>query len=182
MSGVPFFSQVLTQQKAAGTLFNTYTTAKTVINQTELVALPANYLAVGSKLKLRVYGGISNVVTSTPTFTFQVMMGSIVAWSSGVITTNATANTLLPFTLDIELRVDTIGTGTTAKLMGHGTLTCAAFAAGSTAITVPIASPAVGTGFDSTVANTLDFWVGISASSASNGVQVYDYKVTQEWS
>jgi len=182
MSGLPFFPQVLTQQKSAGTLFNTYTTAKTVINQENLLTLPPNYLGQGSKLKIRVYGGISNVVTATPTFTFQVMMGSTVAWSSGAITTNATANTLLPFTLDIELRVDSIGTGTAAKYMGHASLTCAAFASGSTAITVPVASPAVGNGWDSTIANILDFWVGISASNAGNGVQIYDYKVSQEWS
>ena len=181
MSGLPFYPQVLTSQKTAGTLFNTYTTAKTVINQENLITLPANYLTIGSKLKVRVMAGLSNVVTAAPTFTFQVMMGSIVAWSSGAITTNATANTLLPLTLDLELRVDSVGTGTTAKVIGAGQLMCAAFASGSTAINVPVASPAVGTGFDSTIANILDFWVGISASNAANGIQIYDYSVTQAW-
>ncbi len=179
MAGTPFIPQVLTSQDTAGTLFNSYTTAKTVINQDNLVPMPGNYLKKGSKFRIRVMGGISNVVTAQPTFTFQVMMGSIAAWSSGAITTNTTANTLLPFTLDIELRVDSIGTGTTAKLIGTGTLHCAAFASGSTAISVPIASPAVGTGFDSTIANILDFWVGISASQSGNAVQIYDYTVEQ---
>lgn len=177
MAGDPFFSQVLTQQKAVGTLFNTYTTAKTVLNQTELITVPANFLAVGRKLRVKARGGISNVVTATPTFTFQVMMGSVVAFTTGAITTNATANTLLPFTLDIELRTDAVGTGTTGKFLGMGTLLCAAFASGSTAINVPVTAPAVGTGFDSTVSNILDFWVGISASNAGNGIQVYDYVV-----
>lgn len=179
MAGVPQFGQVLSSQRAAGTLYNTYTTAKTVINQTELVTLPPNYLAVGSKLRVTVRGAISNVVTAAPTFTFQIMMGAVIAWSSGAITANATANTLLPFSLVVDLRVDSIGAGTAARLMGIGTLHCAAFAAGSVAINVPVASPALGTGFDSTIANILDFFVGISASNAANGIQVQDYLVEQ---
>lgn len=182
MAGVAQFSQVLACQKAAGTLFNTYTTAKTVLNQTELCPFPVNFVDTGSRFRVHVYGGISNVVTATPTFTFQIMVGAVAVWSSGAITTNATANTLLPFNLDVDLRVDTIGTGTTAKMIGGGRLLCAAFASGSTAISVPIASPAVGTGFDSTVAANWDFFVGISASNASNGVQIYDYCLEQLWS
>lgn len=179
MAGLPFIPQELTRQKAAGTLFNSYTTAKTVINQTELVPMPGNYLTEGSAFEIEVYGGISNVVTAQPTFTFQVMMGSIAVWSSGAITTNTTANTLLPFNLSVKLRLDSTGTGTSAKFMGRGVLNCAAFASGSTAITVPTTSPAVGTGFDSTIANILDFWVGISASQSGNAVQIYDYVVKQ---
>jgi len=42
-------------------------------------------------------------------------------------------------------------------------------------IMCPNTAPAVGTGFDSTIANILDFWVGISVSLATNGIQVYQY-------
>jgi hypothetical protein len=146
MAGIAQFSQVLACQKAAGTLFNTYTTAKTVINQTELVPFPANFIDTGSLLRITAYGGISNVVTAQPTFTFQVMVGSVAAWSSGALTTNTTANTLLPFRLQVDLRADSIGTGTTAKLIGGGTINCAALV--NTSACVPVASPAVGTGFD----------------------------------
>ena len=52
----PYYAQVLASQKAAGTLFNTYTTAKSVINVSELVPLPGNYLQQGSKLRVRVFG------------------------------------------------------------------------------------------------------------------------------
>jgi len=41
----------------------------------------------------------------------------------------------------------------------------------------PATAPAVGTGFDSTISNYLDFFVGISVSSASNGIQIYQYSV-----
>jgi len=177
MSGGPSLIQCLTAQKAAGTLQSNYTTAKSVINPTEIVALPANYLGLGTRLNIKVAGGISNVVTATPTFTFQVMVGAVVAWTSGALTTVATASTLLPFVLDIDLRLDSEGSGTSAKFLGIGRIRCAAFA--NAAAIVPITSPAVGTGFDSTVANNLDFWCGLSAASASTGIQVYDYCVTQ---
>ena len=48
-----------------------------------------------------------------------------------------------------------------------------------TSAVVPVTAPAVGTGFDSTIANILDFWVGFSINNAGNGVQVYDYTVEQ---
>ncbi|HYQ47138.1 MAG TPA: hypothetical protein VER11_34445 [Polyangiaceae bacterium] len=182
MSGVPVFPQVLQSQRAAGTLFNTYTTAKSVINATELQTLPANYLTVGSKIRTRVWGGLSNIVTTPGTVTFQLMMGSIVAWTSGAIQMSTTAHTLIPFTLDITNRVDSIGAGTAAKLIGGGTLNGIMFTVGAGAdsttvvgsFPVPATAPAVGTGFDSTIANILDFWVGFSISNAGNGVQIYD--------
>lgn len=187
MAGVPQFPQCLTAMSSVGTLFNTYTTAKTVLNATDLVTLSPNYLKIGSTFKIHAAGAISNIVTSQPTFTFQVMMGTIVAWTSGAIATTTTAHTLIPFNLSVDLRVDTIGSGTTAKFLGQGMLNGIMFtvAAGADSTTVvgnfpvPATAPAVGTGFDSTIANILDFWVGISASNAANGVQLYQYDVVQ---
>ena len=40
------FQETIVSQKAAGTAYNTYTTAKSVINQTDLVQLPPNYLEI----------------------------------------------------------------------------------------------------------------------------------------
>ena len=44
-------------------------------------------------------------------------------------------------------------------------------------ILAPATLPGVGTGFDSTVANILDFWVGFTISNAGNGIQVAQYRV-----
>lgn len=186
--GVGQYSNILTTQVAAGTSFGTFTTAKTVINATNLVQLPPNYLYTGKKLRVTVRGGLSNIVTTPGTVTFQIMMGSIVAWTSGAIQMNATAHTLLPFTLQVDLRCDSIGSGTAAKFMGMGTLqgvqftlTAAQVDAVNTAgcYAVPATAPAVGTGFDSTIANLLDFWVGFSISNGGNVVQVQDYTVEE---
>ena len=188
MSGLPFFSQVLTSQKAAGAAFATYTTAKTVLNQTELVTLPPNYLTIGTTFRITAKGGLSNIVTTPGTVTFQVMMGTIVAFTTGAIQLNATAHTLLPINIDVLLRCDTIGTSTTAKFLGMATisgiqptLTAAQTDAANTSglFQGPVTAPAVGTGFDSTISNILDFWTGFSISNSGNGIQLYHYMVEQ---
>lgn len=176
--------EMIANQIAAGTLFNTYTTAKTVINPQALVTLPPNYFYPGKMLRIKVQGGISNVVTSQRTFTFQVMMGSIVVHTSGAITTTTTAHTLIPFDYEVLLRCDSVGSGTAAKFLAQGKLTGIMWVvSGATAdlattmptIMCPNTAPAVGTGFDSTIANILDFWVGLSASESTTGIQIYNY-------
>jgi hypothetical protein len=184
---IPFLVQTLASQSAAGTLFNTYTAAKSVINPTELVQLPPNYLRQGSKFRIKAWGGLSNIVTTPGTVVFQVMMGSIIAWTSGTIQMTTTANTLTPFDFEATLQVRAAGSGTAATLIGSGYLTALNLTIGSganptvtdTSIVVPVTAPAVGTGFDSTITNLLDFWVGFSISNAGNGVQVQDYTVEQ---
>lgn len=182
-----YFPQVLTSQLAAGALFNTYTTAKSVLNVTELVPMPGNYLKTGSKLRIRAAGGLSNIVTTPGTVTFQVMMGSVAVFTTGAIQMTTTANTLSPFELEVNLRLDSAGSGTAAKFLGMAKIGALNLSIGSganptvtdTFITVPVTAPAVGTGFDSTVSEILDFWTGFSISNAGNGVQLYDYSVEQ---
>jgi hypothetical protein len=185
MSAV-YVPQVLASQRVAGTLFNTYTSAKSVINVTELYTFPANYLNVGSKLRISMMAGLSNIVTSPGTVTFQVMMGSIVVATSGAIQMSTTAHTLQTIRLQWDLRLDSAGSGTAAKFMHSGEVKGLSVELGSGVadptvsddiIVFPSGAPAVGTGFDSTIADILDFWVGFSTSNSGNGIQVYDYLV-----
>jgi hypothetical protein len=183
------WNQTLVTQRTAGTLFNTYTTAKTVINQQDLYGFYANYFQLGSKLRITANMGISNIVTTPGTITFQVMLGSVVAWTSGAIQLNATAHTLLPAKLVVDLTCQLTNTavgGAVAKLMGQGTLTGVMFTKtaaqvdgvnSETVINVPVTAPALGTAFDSTVSQILDFWVGFSISNSGNGVQMAQYDV-----
>jgi hypothetical protein len=183
----PFFVQTLASQKANGTYFITYTTAKSVLNVTELVPMPGNYLQLGSKLRVKAWGGLSNIATTPGTVTFQIMMGSIIAFTTGTLQLTTTANTLSPFRLEATLRVAAAGSGTTATLIGECVVGALNLTIGSganptvtdTFAVVPVTSPAVGTGFDSTIADILDFWVGFSVSNNGNGVQLYDYTVEQ---
>lgn len=194
--------QTLVSQDAAGTIFDTYTTSKTVLNQNCLYPFGSNTLALGDTFNIKVLGALTTLVTTPGTVTFEVKLGptaNIVVFTTGAIQLNATAHTLLPFKLDIDLTLQlentTVG-GNVAKFMGQGVLTGVMFtktiaatdawgrvsaadaAVSEVAINVPITTPALGSAFDSTVTNLLDFWTGFSISSASNRVQIQQYKVT----
>jgi len=183
------WNQTFKTQRTAGVLFNTYTTAKTVINQQDLYGLYANYFELGSAFRITALFGLSNIVTTPGTVTFQIMLGSVVAWSSGAIQLNATAHTLAPCKLVVDLTCQLTNTtvgGAVAKVMGQGVLTGNPFTKtaaqvdgvnSETVIMVPTTAPALGTAFDSTVSQILDFWVGFSISNSGNGIQMAQYTV-----
>lgn len=183
------WSQLVVSQRAAGTLFNTYTTAKTVINQQDLYSFYPNFFQIGTKIRVTVNMGISNIVTTPGTVTFQVMLGSVIAFTTGAIQLNATAHTLLPAKLVVDLTCQLANTGVggaVAKVMGQGVLTGVMFTltAGQVdaancpgAFPVPATLPALGTAFDGTLSTILDFWTGFSISNSGNGVQVAQYDV-----
>lgn len=180
--------QEIASQLQAGTLLNTYTTAKSVINPEAIATLPAKFFdKPGKSITVKASGGLSNIVTTPGTVTLQVMLGAVVVFTTGAVQLNATAHTLLPWWFEVELRCDTVGATTTAKLIGSNgrlggimfTLTAGQVDAVNTpgVFPVPVTAPAVGTGFDSTAAQTLDFWAGFSISNSGNGIQVYNYSV-----
>lgn len=183
------WQQTLTAQQAAGTLFTTYTTAKSVINPQALITLPANYFSIGKAIRVTAKGGISNIVTTPGTMNFQVKLGptaNIAAFDTAALQLNATAHTTLPFWLEIELTCRSVGNGTLATLMGLAQVTGRMFtitagqtddAQGMQSLIAPATAMAVGTGFDSTVASILDLWAGFSISNAGNGIQIHTYKV-----
>jgi hypothetical protein len=180
------WQETLVVQEAAGTLFNTYTAVKSVINPQALWVMPAGYLDIGKEFRITVFGGISNIVTTPGLIDFQVKLGSVAIFDTGNIQLNATAHTTLPFWMEIELTCQAIGSGTNGKFMGISTLSGRMFtltagqtddAQGMQTILAPATAPAQGTGFDSTVANILDFWAGFTISNAGNGIQIQKYKV-----
>jgi hypothetical protein len=178
--------RVIARQKVAGTAFASFTTAKSMLNAAAVAALQPNSFYGGKRLRITVIMALSNIVTAQPTFTFQVMIGSVVVWSSGAVIVTTTAHVNYPVKLVIDLRIDTEGSGTAASIIGIGELTGLMFVlsgavadptAGMGKQILPNSAPVDGTGFDSSIANNLDFWAGISVSQPTNGVQVLDYIV-----
>lgn len=183
------WQETLVNQIAAGTLFNTYTTSKSVINAQSLYSLYPGFWTIGRMVRIAVVGAISNIVTTPGTVTFEVKLGptaNIVAFTTGAMQMSTTAHTTLPFWLDILLTCRAVGASTSANLIGQGIMSSQTVAATAvadstsshTSLMCPNTAPAVGTGFDSTVTNLLDLWVGFSISNAGNGVQIQQYKVT----
>ena len=187
------WAQELVNITAAGTLYNTYTTAKSVLTSstatatsTGLITLPPNFFQLGGRLEIDIDAGISNRVTGPDTFTVQIMVGAVIAFTTGAINLTTTAHTTIPAHGRIMLTCRSVGNGTLATLMGQSywngqmiaqVASAADNAAGTGNAMAPNTAPAVGTGFDSTVANTLDLFVAQSVSNAGNGFQLQQYSV-----
>ena len=166
---------------AAGSSFGSFTTAKTVLPTGCLVTLPANWFYVGRMIRYTVWGGIGTLVTTPGTITLQLNLGSVAAFSSGAVQLNATAHTNLPFRAECVATCRAVGATTTANLMGQWTLNGVMFTKTALqtdqvnigdSILAPATAMAVGTGFDSTAAQTLDFFAGFSINNAANTIQI----------
>ena len=187
------FGQVLANINAAGTLYNTFTTAKSMLTSATstgasagFISLPSGFFQIGSMLEIDFHAGVS--WASGNTMTFQVNVGAAIAFTSDAIKVTTTGGTTEPCYGRILLTCRSVGNGTLATLMGGGfivgrmiappgSIPGANYAAGMGESMLKEGTPAAGAGFDSTVANTLDFLVAMGTSSASNGFQLQQYRV-----
>lgn len=161
--------------------------AATCIPTGALITLPANFFYIGKKLKILVAGRISCVITTPGTARFDVRLHStpIVAFDTGALNLNTTAKTDVPFQLEIDLTCRSIGSGTSATLMGVARFqseavvgSAANTAGGNGSLLAPVGAPAVGTGFDSTAANLLNLF--FTQTVATGSMTVHQYQVVEE--
>jgi len=187
------WGECLVCQKADSPLQTTFTTAKSVfgVDGTDAAAackytVPAGFFVPGKTLEINMRGDMSNIVTTPGTITFQVMVGAVIAFTTGAIQFSTTAHTTLPFWLDIDLTCQLEGGGTQAKLMGQAKITSNCISNTAVADSVasdiptlmgPNTTPALGTGFDSTAAQKIDIFAGFSISNAGNGVRSRQYRL-----
>lgn len=178
------FQETLAVQRAAGTLFTTYTAAKSVINPAALYTAPANWLVPGRRLRAVIRGAISNIVTTPGLFNLQVKVGGVAAFDTGNIQLNATAHTTLPFWAEIGMTVRAEGNATSANLIGLCNISGLMItrtagqtddAQGVQTLLAPATAPAVGSGYDSTIGNVIDLWAGFTISNVGNGIQIQEY-------
>lgn len=180
----------------ASSLQNTYTAAKSMLgsatlteSSSGLTQLPPGFFARGGYVEIDVHAGISNRVTGPDTFTINIVVGGIIAFTTGAINLTTTAHTTIPAVFRFMLTCRSEGSSSQATLMGQ----CVAYgqmiamvasaadnAAGTGWAMAPNTAPAVGTGFDSTTAASLDFHVAQSVSNAGNGFQLQQY-VVKSW-
>lgn len=184
--------EMLTSAELAGPSLASFTTAVTAIPSPARVTIPADDWDIGKILLIEADGRISNVVTAQPTFTFQVMLGTvaapIIAFTTGAMTCSTTAHTTVPWSLRIKLTCRSLGSGTSGTLMGQGLLVSRAFVDTTavadsvqthTVLSAPKGTPAVGTGFDTNIPNVVDFFIACGTSNAGNLIQVEQYQVFQ---
>jgi hypothetical protein len=179
--------RVLAAAQVAGGSLASFTTAASMLPAQAKYTLAPDDWWIGKRFRINAAGQVGNVVTSQPTFTVSVNFGSTSVFSGGAMLTSTTAHTTVPWMCQIDLTVRSIGSGTAATVMGQGWFTSrAVLDSGATAdlitgghptLLIPETTPAVGTGFDSTIANQVDFLVACSASSASNTWQLHQYEL-----
>jgi hypothetical protein len=112
--------------------------------------------------------------TGTNNSTFKVKIGSVAVATSPTFV-NQASQTNLTMRLTWLLTLRAVGDGTSANFMHVGTYTGAAVSATNQINPIPATAPAVGTGFDSSTAATLDLTHTWSAASASNSMTLHQY-------
>lgn len=137
----------------------------------------------GDELIIEATGRLSNIVTTPGTLTLAIKFGSIAVWSSGAINLNTVAKTNVPWHLRVPLTCRAVGSGTSANLIGIGQFqsesligSAASSAGGNTSLLVPVGAPAVGNGFDSTAAQTLDLTATFSIANAGNAITCHQFR------
>lgn len=187
------WGQLLAKSDTAGTLYNTFTSQKSLItstavegNSAALVTLPPGFWQRGSIVTLDVWFAMS--WASGNTMIFSIMMGAVSACVSATQKVTTTGGTTEPLYMHVDITCRAIGNGTLANLTSGGFFIgrgiCPAGATAGANYTAGMgnaswreATPAVGTGFDSTVANVVDLQCTMGTSSASNGIQIQGYKL-----
>lgn len=156
--------------------------AASCIHTAAKITLPNNFFTIGKMMKITLHGRLSVVVTTPGTARFDVRMGGVIVYDTGALNLNIVAKTNVPFLQEIVLVCRSIGSGTAATILGIGQLSSEAVIAspannvgGNGSLMAPVGAPAVGTGFDSTSALTVD--VFFTQTVATGSMTVHMYKV-----
>jgi hypothetical protein len=172
---------LITAETDSTAMTNTVT-ATSIIPAAARFTLPANFYDIGKTLRIRAAGRVT--MLSAATITFQLNHGTTgltSVFSGGAITMNTTVKTNVSWWLDLTVTCRSIGSGTTATLMGIGEWNSEAVTGASAgtrgSVNMPAATPAVGGGFDSTVANVVDLMAIWNTASASNSIQTHIYEL-----
>ena len=173
---------------AVGTSYASFTSQQSLLTtatatgaSTGLIQLWPGFFQLGAPFAIKM--GLNVGWASGETWVFTVKVGSTNALISGTIKTTTTGGTAEPWYIDLIGRCVSDGNGTLATLEATGYIegrgvcppgaTAAAnYAAGMGGSMWSEATGAAGSGFDSTIANTLDVQVTSGTSAAGNTIQL----------
>lgn len=181
------YMETLATAQGAGTALSSFTTSASLLPSQALHTLQPDWSSYpGHGLWIRAMGSISNVVTTDPTFTFNVVFNPaaspVTVFTTGALTTSNVAHTTVPWWLEIMLTVR--GVGAAANLMGQARILSRAFvaAAGGDLTTAgfpellgPATTPAVGSNYSSNASQQVDLQAACQTSAAGNAIQLHQY-------
>lgn len=144
---------------------------------------PTNFLSIGTTYHIRAAGRISTVVTTPGTLTIDIRLGAVVVATSQALALNIVAKTNVTWIVNWEITCRAIGGSTNANFMQIGRFESEAVigsplpsVGGSGVLLIPASAPAVGTGFDSTAAQQIDFFGTWSLNNA-NSIQMHQFSM-----
>lgn len=147
-----------------------------------VITLVPGFWTIGKMVRIKATGRISSLITTPGTARFDVRLGGTVVFDSlAILLDTVAAHTTVGWVLEILLTCRAQGNGTTANLIGQGTWTCedilgvpATAPKGVLTAMLPWnTAPAVGGGFNSTIAQTLD--LQFTQNVATGSLTVHQY-------
>jgi len=148
--------------------------------------LPAGYWQIGRIWRITASGRISCVITTPGTARFDLRMAAVTVFDTLAIPLNVVAKTNVSWFLEVILTCRSVGSSTSATLIGQGyflseaniLVPLPATGPGPGGQLVPYnTAPVVGTGFDSTAANALDF--RFTQTAATGSMTMHQFLIEQ---
>jgi hypothetical protein len=157
-----------------GTALHTSTTKTSLLPASRKFTLPSYFFdRIGKSIIVEASGRISTKASAVGTLQLFVDFGSTAVFSSGPFTPVASlTNASWLFRAELTCRV----IGTSAQLLGVGVFQSAA-APDGTSLVLPATAPAVGTAFDATASQTVDFDAQWQTSDASNSILLHQFSL-----
>ena len=179
------YTWTLITAQSDGAALASSTTPTSLLPSQAKYTLPANFLQIGSKLRFYAAGRISTLVTSPGVLQLDIRFGSVIVATSPTFALNIVAQTNDTWILNWDLTCRAVGGSTSANFMHTGSWTSAAAVGGvsqgttggAASMLIPGTAPAVGTGFDSTAAQQIDFFGTWSVNNAANSIQVHQFAI-----
>jgi hypothetical protein len=138
-------------------------------------AMPGGFFTYpGQMLRLRAAGRVSTPAATQGNISFQFLIGAVIVAGSQVFTSLANL-TNTTWTLDWVLTLRAVGDGTLANFMHTGNFISDVVSLTAENNLIPDTAPAVGTGFPSSTAATVDLAVTWSNATAGNTIQLHQY-------
>ncbi|MES1205014.1 MAG: hypothetical protein ABUS79_03675 [Pseudomonadota bacterium] len=178
MRGFPI---LLASAQSDGTaLANTTTGASIIPASAKYTILPND---CPKRMRVEASGRISHTASAAITFEFRLgPTSNIIVATSPAFALNATGKTNVTWRLYWDFVLRSIGASTSATLLHTGGWSSEAVvgsavpaSGGVGTLLIPATAPAVGTGFDSTVANIADLQADWAGANASNTIQLHTY-------
>jgi len=185
-------NEVLYSSIATGTQLATFTTEDNLQKTLAPVIIPAGFFynvgATGKTLKVRAYGR-AGITTGAPTFTWTLRLipstttwsAAGIAFSSAALTTNASAQTLAPWILDIDITMRTVSIAAASTILVMGEVRAPILLATPFMGTIPGNNTAITNAtYDNSLFYTLWLSAACGTSNALNLIQLESLKVYGE--